>query len=388
MENLCSTCKPLPGTVPSNEFMLLSAVNRGHADCVEILLKGADVNNITHALLQAAGHGFAGCVNHLLQPESMRVKSVECSNALVVAARSGHVNVVEVLVEAGADVNQSDERGRISLIEASEWHNDHIVKYLIGAGADVNLPDRTGNTALNAASNTMAEHATVYTLWEHPTTTFGRCEDTVIAELLVKAGADVNNAPSRLDSHLNVASLTNTRYVKLLLRSNIKINIAHTSFNALMFHLTHSQKINRKIVMLLFAAGEKIMPSVGCTNTAIPEYIQHEQLSLKEKCREAIRKHLLDIDPQGNLFHRIPKIGLPSVLDRYVLFDMSIDDDDDDNAAADDDDDDDDDDGDLDDDNNDNINSEDNGAEDDDNQKGDNNNNNGEEYNNGDGGDH
>ena len=85
------------------------------------------MNNIPHALSQAAGHGFAGCVKYLLEPESMRVKSVACSNALVVAARSGHVNVVEVLVEAGADVNQSDERGRIALIEASEWHNDHIV---------------------------------------------------------------------------------------------------------------------------------------------------------------------------------------------------------------------------------------------------------------------
>ena len=260
----------MPGTVPSNESMLLSAVNRGHADCVEILLKGADVNNIPHALLQAAGHGFAGCVKHLLKPESMRVKSVACSNALVVAARSGHVNVVEVLVEAGADVNQSDERGRIALIEASEWHNDQIVKYLIGAGADVNLPDRIGNTALNAASNAMVEHATIYTLSEHPTSTFDRCEDTVIAELLVEAGADVNNAPSCLDSHLNVASITNARYVKLLLRSNIKINIAGSSVNALMFHLTESQKINRKIVMLLFAAGEKIIPSVGCTKTAIP----------------------------------------------------------------------------------------------------------------------
>ena len=392
MENLCSTCKPLPGTVLSNEFMFLSAVNRGHVDCVEILLKGADVNNIPHALLQAAGHGFTGCVKHLLKPESMRVKSVACSNALVVAARSGHVNVVEVLVEAGADVNQSDERGRIALIEASEWHNDHIVKYLIGAGADVNVPDRTGNTALNAASNTMAEHATVYTLSEHPTTTFGRCEETVIAELLVKAGADVNNAPSCLDSHLTVASLTKARYVKLILRSNIKINIAGSSVNTLTFYLTYSQKINRKIVMLLFAAGEKIMPSVGCTNTTIPEYLQHEQLSLKEKCRETIRKHLLDIDPHGNLFHRIPKIGLPSVLDRYVLFGMSIDgdDDDDDNDDDDNDDDDDDDDddySDFDDDNNDNINSEENG-EDDDNQKEHNHNNNGEEYNYGDGGDH
>ena len=249
----------------------------------------------------------------------------------------------------------------------------------------MNLPDCAGNTTLTAASNTMAEHARVYTLSEHPTTTFGRCEDTVIAELLVKAGADVNNAPSCLDSHLTVASLTNARYVKLLLRSNIKINTDGSSVNALMFHLTESHKINRKIVMLLFAAGEKIMPSVGCTKTAIPEYLQHEQLSLKEKCREAIRKHLLDIDPHGNLFHRIPKIGLPSVLDRYVLFDMSIDDDDGDDDE-DDDDDDDDDDG-NDDDNNDNVNN----HEDDENgedQKGDNNNNNGEEYNNGDGGDH
>ena len=148
--------------------------------------------------------------------------------------------------------------------------------------------------------------------------------------------------------------------------------------------------------MLLFAAGEKIIPSVGCTNTVIPEYLQHEQLSLKEKCREAIRKHLLDIDPHGNLFHRIPKIGLPSVLNEYVLFDMSIDNDNDDDGDDDDDSDFEDDDGDLDDDKNGNVNNDnysfyedDENGEDDDNKKEhDNHNNNGEEYNNGDGGDH
>ena len=42
-------------------------------------------------------------------------------------------------------------------------------------------------------------------------------------------------------------------------------------------------------------------------------------------CGEAIRKHLLDLDPHRHLFSRVPRLGLPRSLTEYLLYDMSLD---------------------------------------------------------------
>ena len=53
---------------------------------------------------------------------------------------------------------------------------------------------------------------------------------------------------------------------------------------------------------------------------------QVEGNSLCKLVREAIRKHLLSLDEHTNLFLKIPKLGLPSLLQRYMFFDMSVED--------------------------------------------------------------
>ena len=50
-------------------------------------------------------------------------------------------------------------------------------------------------------------------------------------------------------------------------------------------------------------------------------------------CREAIRKHLLQMSPV-NLFVQIPQLGLPTLLQEYLLFNVALDDDDNGAAAA------------------------------------------------------
>ena len=48
------------------------------------------------------------------------------------------------------------------------------------------------------------------------------------------------------------------------------------------------------------------------------------RFDLKHLCREAIRKHLLELDLHTHLFGRIPKLGLPKPLTEYLLFRMSL----------------------------------------------------------------
>ena len=45
--------------------------------------------------------------------------------------------------------------------------------------------------------------------------------------------------------------------------------------------------------------------------------------SLQNICRQAIRNHLLSIDCNSHLFNRIPKLGLPSGLNSYLLYNVS-----------------------------------------------------------------
>ena len=62
----------------------------------------------------------------------------------------------------------------------------------------------------------------------------------------------------------------------------------------------------------------------------VPLYLLESEMSLKNKCREAIRNHLLELDPHTNLFLRIPMMGLPPSLVRYLLYGFSPEDNDED----------------------------------------------------------
>ena len=103
-----------------------------------------------------------------------------------------------------------------------------------------------------------------------------------------------------------------------------------------------STEVNSEAAMiLLYAAGETLD---GTDVDKIPEELkfEEEKFQLKHICREAIRKHLLELDPHQHLFGRIPQLDLPSIVTEYLLFNQSLDDDDNDDNDGDDDDDDDD----------------------------------------------
>ena len=131
-----------------------------------------------------------------------------------------------------------------------------------------------------------------------------------------------------------------TKYIQFLLKAGIFIN-THPTFNnvasnnnALTSHLM-SRPVLQSISTLLFAAGEKTdgaIFDIGGSDITdqlhVPYYLRkltEPIMCLKHQCRAAIRKHLINLNPNLHLFHGIPKLGLPSVLTEYLLFDMSLD---------------------------------------------------------------
>ena len=67
------------------------------------------------------------------------------------AAQNGNETVVQVLLEAGADVNKADDSGVTPLCMAAQNGNETVVRALIEAGADVNKAIKGGRTPLSVS---------------------------------------------------------------------------------------------------------------------------------------------------------------------------------------------------------------------------------------------
>ena len=62
-----------------------------------------------------------------------------------------NIEVVNLLLDAGVDVNQKNMLGMNSLLLVSGYGNDHLVKTILNAGADPNATNNFNHTALHLA---------------------------------------------------------------------------------------------------------------------------------------------------------------------------------------------------------------------------------------------
>ena len=141
-----------------------------------------------------------------------------------------------------------------------------------------------------------------------------------LVHMLIEFGTDVKVSSNHGDTLILASMSGNIDCMKSVLLSGAEVNRSNLDGgNA----FTTSQ--TEDSIMLLCAAGEMISPSVPT-----PECLKFEdlQLQLQHICREAIRKHLLDLDPHSNLFCRIAGLGLPAKMKEFLLYGVSLDDED------------------------------------------------------------
>ena len=67
------------------------------------------------------------------------------------AVDEGHLDIVKMLLDRGADVNESDDNGRTPLLWAAFGRETAMTRLLLQRGANVNARDCNGYTALSAA---------------------------------------------------------------------------------------------------------------------------------------------------------------------------------------------------------------------------------------------
>ncbi|XP_068604142.1 ankyrin repeat and SAM domain-containing protein 6-like [Brachionichthys hirsutus] len=96
--------------------------------------------------------GNSQLVKEILEDDPAQVNSSnqEGASPLMVAAVSGQLEVVQLMVEKSADVDKQDGvHGWSALMQATYHGNKAIVKYLLSQGADVNLRAKNGYTAFD-----------------------------------------------------------------------------------------------------------------------------------------------------------------------------------------------------------------------------------------------
>lgn len=107
--------------------LMVAALN-GDADIVELLLnKGANVNAKAIETSGVEGHVLSGIT------------------ALSLAPRSGNLSIVEMLVNHGADIHAKDSYGRTALAFAT---TNEIAQFFLDRGLDINARDKDGYTLL------------------------------------------------------------------------------------------------------------------------------------------------------------------------------------------------------------------------------------------------
>ncbi|GMH36832.1 hypothetical protein BSKO_04705 [Bryopsis sp. KO-2023] len=135
---------------------LYNAAGSGDSE-KELLSKGADPSS-THGgfnstpLHVAAEQGHVEIVEMLIEKGA----NVDAQNnrgvtALYFAAQNGHLEIARVLVQAGATVDLETERGATPLIIAAENGELEVAGFLLESGANVNARNDTGDTPLHKA---------------------------------------------------------------------------------------------------------------------------------------------------------------------------------------------------------------------------------------------
>eukprot|EP00300_Choanocystis_sp_HF-7_P025768 c27948_g1_i1.p1 GENE.c27948_g1_i1~~c27948_g1_i1.p1 ORF type:complete len:151 (-),score=27.00 c27948_g1_i1:283-735(-) len=67
---------------------------------------------------------------------------------MALASMYGHLDLVELLIDVGADVNKQNESGNTPMIVAAMNGHWDLVELLINLGADMNISSKSGWTAL------------------------------------------------------------------------------------------------------------------------------------------------------------------------------------------------------------------------------------------------
>jgi ankyrin repeat protein len=223
---------------------LALASAHGHVKVVELLLAaGADVNSRGSGVGHSAGERLKKRSRTVLD-FSRCCGSAYGDTALGLAAYNDHLEVVRVLVGAGAEVDRPNRRGNTPLMWAAVSDSDTVVSFLITARALVDRTNGAGDTALTLA----AEHGNFET-----------------ALVLVRNNADVNHQNLvGLTPLMRVAANNEEDIIDLLVDHLARTDLVDNQGRSAMFKAVDGR--NWGAVRALLSAGADTVDVLTSTN--------------------------------------------------------------------------------------------------------------------------
>jgi ankyrin repeat protein len=271
--------------VPENLHKQYTLLHRasycGQFEVVRLFVKrGADLKirdtcNINTALHMAAIPGSVDIIQLLLDEGiNVNLSNTDDATALHFSAEYGHLEATKVLVERGAAINYTNKYGHTPLMVAAYYGKLEIVRYLTEIGADINIPSANNVTALHTAAGSGSVDIIKLLLDKgmnvNLTTTddssplyisaqFGHLEAT---KVLVERGAAINSTYKDGSTPLMVAAYSGKlEIVRYLTEIGADINISDASNNSPLHIAAEMGSVD--IIKLLLNKG---MP-VNLTNT-------------------------------------------------------------------------------------------------------------------------
>ena len=134
------------------------AVIFDNQSAVKMLLnKGANVNSINtrkeSALMHSMSHTHATDIASILIENGADINLFTNTDALYWAVKSDNYKMVQLLVDAGANLNSVDLVGNTALIQAIFRNNKEMVKLLVNSGIDITIKNMYGKNTLDYAEN-------------------------------------------------------------------------------------------------------------------------------------------------------------------------------------------------------------------------------------------
>ena len=257
-----------------NSDLIAAATSGDQAGVRDLIARGGDVNatagiGASTALMRSVFQGNLDVVGILIEAGAeVTAKRMDGANALKIALSPSDdgfiVEIIKALIDAGADVNAVEGDGNTLLMRAAGIGRVAVVQAMIDAGADVNAKPEKGLTA--------TINATAF---------------PDVVGLLIDAGADVNTASGTgYTALMRAAWAGGGDTVQLLIDAGADVNAKSDKGRTVLMHAA-SPRADTNVVQLLIDAGADVNATDDAGTTALDLAVADERADIAVILRAA-----------------------------------------------------------------------------------------------------